>query len=113
MGGFAGTKEEVQAMMSHADVSEITGAEEDVVGGGELDFEEFLRLMESKLLNHDPRDDIERVFKIFAGKDGTRTGYVDGSDLKREAAALGDPYTTEQWDQLVDLVSLGHGRLEM
>ena len=97
-------------MIQHADES-LEGAEEG--DGGELDFGEFLRLMQDKLLNHEPKDDIERVFKIFAGKDGTRTGYVDGSDLKREAGEMGDAYTTEQWDELVDMVTLGRGQLEL
>merc|ERR1719384_985242 len=105
--GFEGSREEVNAMIAHADHSTDEG------GGGELDFEEFLRLMQDKLLNYEPKDDIERVFKIFMGKDGTRTGYIDGSDIKREASELGDPYTTEQWDSLVDLVSLGRGHLEL
>merc|ERR1712174_82329 len=81
--GFEGSREEVNAMIQHADET------------------------------HENVDDGERVFKIFAGKDGTRTGYVDGSDLKREAGELGDTYPTEQWDQLVDLVTLGRGHLEL
>merc|ERR1711924_458744 len=47
---------------------------------GEIGFDEFLKMMENKIVNRDPRDDMLKVFRLF---DDDNTGYVSLKNVKR------------------------------
>ena len=54
---------------------------------GEIDFDEFLDLMTSRLAGSDTKEDIRKIFELF---DDDKTGYISLSNLKRVAAELGE-----------------------
>merc|ERR1711959_414923 len=57
-------------------------AEVDDDGGGEIGFDEFLKMMTNKILNKDPKDDMIKAFRLF---DDDQTGSVSLKNLKRVA----------------------------
>merc|ERR1712139_386829 len=56
-------------------------------GDGEMDWDDFLRMMEEKILNKDPKDDLLKAFKLF---DDDETGKISFKNLKRIANDLGE-----------------------
>lgn len=59
----------------------------DVDGSGEIDFDEFLQLMTSRLAGSDTREDIDKIFQLF---DDDKTGYISLQNLRRVAHELGE-----------------------
>mmetsp|Transcript_24260 Transcript_24260/g.52329 ORF Transcript_24260/g.52329 Transcript_24260/m.52329 type:complete len:161 (-) Transcript_24260:311-793(-) len=56
-------------------------------GTGEIDFDEFLDLMTSRLAGSDTKEDVQKIFELF---DDDKTGYVSLQNLKRVAHELGE-----------------------
>lgn len=56
-------------------------------GTGEIDFDEFLDLMTSRLAGSDTREDVQKIFELF---DDDKTGYISLQNLKRVAHELGE-----------------------
>ncbi|EJK70172.1 hypothetical protein THAOC_08492 [Thalassiosira oceanica] len=66
---------------------------------GELDFDEFLDLMTSRLAGSDTKEDIERIFKLF---DDDQTGYISLQNLKRVARELGSPLNDAELLEMIE-----------
>ena len=58
----------------------------DADGSGQIDFEEFIRLMTARISEKDSRDDVRKVFTLF---DDEKTGYISIKNLRRVAKELG------------------------
>lgn len=54
---------------------------------GEIDFDEFLQLMTTRLAGSDTKEDIQKIFELF---DDDKTGYISLQNLKRVAQELGE-----------------------
>lgn len=58
----------------------------DADGSGQIDFEEFIRLMTARISEKDSREDVRKVFNLF---DDEKTGYISIKNLRRVAKELG------------------------
>merc|ERR1712118_404760 len=56
-------------------------------GDGEMDWDDFLRMMEEKILNKDQKDDLMKAFNLM---DDDKTGTISLKNLKRIATELGE-----------------------
>lgn len=56
-------------------------------GNGDIDFDEFLDLMTSRLAGSDSKEDVQKIFELF---DDDKTGYISLQNLKRVAQELGE-----------------------
>merc|ERR1712185_653854 len=74
-------------------------AEVDDDGGGEIGFDEFLKMMTNKILNKDPKDDMLKAFKLF---DDDNTGSVSFKNLKRVARETNQTLTDDELQQMLD-----------
>merc|ERR1712124_232340 len=68
-------------------------------GGGEIGFDEFLKMMTNKILNKDPKDDMVKAFKLF---DDDSTGFVTFKNLKRVARETNQTLTDDELQQMLD-----------
>merc|ERR1711865_980046 len=68
-------------------------------GGGEIGFDEFLKMMTHKILNKDPKDDMLKAFKLF---DDDQTGSVSFKNLKRVAKETGQTLTDDELQEMFD-----------
>lgn len=82
------SEEEVQNMISEVD--------ED--GSGEIDFEEFLKLMAAKQANMTMEDELRGAFSVF-DRDGS--GYISSQELKQVLENLGESLTYEEVDEMM------------
>ena len=74
-------------------------AEVDANGNGNIDFPEFLKLMEKKM--KDPKDsekELRDAFKVF-DKDGN--GFISAQELRHIMTSLGEKLTEEEVDQMI------------
>merc|ERR1712118_607230 len=67
-------------------------------GDGEMDWDDFLRMMEVKILNKDPKDDLLKAFRIM---DDDKTGTISLKNLKRIATELGERMTDEELMEVI------------
>merc|ERR1712224_803629 len=74
-------------------------SEVDDDGGGEIGFDEFLKMMTNKILNKDPKDDMIKAFKLF---DDDQTGSVSMKNLKRVARETNQTLTDDELQQMLD-----------
>ena len=56
-------------------------------GDGDVNFDEFLDMMTSRLAGSDTKEDIQKIFELF---DDDKTGYISLQNLKRVAIELGE-----------------------
>merc|ERR1712178_636464 len=59
---------------------------------GEMDYDDFERMMERKILDKDQKDDLLKAFTLF---DDDKTGKISLANLKRIAKELGETMTEE------------------
>merc|ERR1719327_1902117 len=85
--GRSATKEELVAMIDEVD--------ED--GSGQIEFEEFLRLMASKINEGDTVEEMREAFLVF---DRDRSGSVTASELKHVMNNLGEQVTDEEVEEM-------------
>ena len=62
-------------------------ADLDADGSGQIDFEEFLTLMTSRVSDKDSRENIRKIFNLF---DDEKTGFISIKNLRRVAKELGE-----------------------
>merc|ERR1712179_742556 len=86
--GFEASQEDIDKMMEEMDGD----------GEGDIDFEEFLKLMEKKILSHDPKEEMTRAFGYFC-EDGKSS--ITLKDLRRVADELGDTITDDELKGLI------------
>merc|ERR1712188_50846 len=68
-------------------------------GDGEMDYDDFERMMEQKILNKDQKDDLLKAFSLF---DDDKTGKISLQNLKRVAKELGETMTE---DELMEVIT--------
>ena len=66
---------------------------------GEIDFDEFLMLMTSRLAGGDTKDDIQKIFELF---DDDKTGYISLQNLKRVANELGEQMNDAELLEMIE-----------
>merc|ERR1712144_43095 len=72
-------------------------AEVDDDGGGEIGFDEFLKMMTNKILNKDPKDDMLKAFRLFGDDE---TGSVSLKNLKRVAKESNQTLTDDELQEM-------------
>merc|ERR1711924_524412 len=78
-------------------------------GGGEIGFDEFLKMMTHKILNKDPKEDMLKAFRLF---DDDSTGFVTFKNLKRVAKETNQTLDDiELEEMLTDADKDGDGQL--
>merc|ERR1712070_434145 len=71
-------------------------------GDGEMDWDDFLRLMEQKILNKDQKDDLLKAFNLM---DRSQTGKLTVEDLKAVAKDIGDKVTDEELLEIITTIA--------
>lgn len=66
--------------------------------GNEVDFDEFLDAISSKLGNRETREGIDRIFDLF---DDDKTGMINLNNLKRVAKELGETMTVDELREML------------
>merc|ERR1711937_62184 len=74
-------------------------AEVDDDGGGEIGFDEFLKMMTHKILNKDPKEDMLKAFRLIEPES---TGFVTFKNLKRVARETNQTLTDDELQQMLD-----------
>merc|ERR1712093_191110 len=67
-------------------------------GDGEMDYDDFERMMERKILDKDQKDDLLKAFKLI---DDDQTGNISLKNLKRVAKELGEAMTEEDLMEVI------------
>merc|ERR1712139_212162 len=67
-------------------------------GNGTIEFTEFLQMMTGKMGEKDPREDIEKVFKLF---DDDNTNKISFRNLARVAEELGENIDDEELQDMI------------
>merc|ERR1711907_720250 len=62
-------------------------------GDGEMDYDDFERMMERKILDKDQKDDLLKAFSLI---DDDQTGKISLKNLKRVAKELGETMSEEE-----------------
>lgn len=70
---------------------------------GEIDFDEFLQLMTSRLAGSDTREDINKIFQLF---DDDKTGFISLQNLKRVANELGEHMNDAELLEMIERADL-------
>merc|ERR1712010_104875 len=86
--GFEPKKDEIHKMIADVDDS----------GDGEIDFDEFMKMMTTKMGEKDSRDDLVKAFRVF---DSDETGGISLKNLSRVAKELGENMTDEELEELI------------
>lgn len=68
------------------------------LGNGEIDFEEFLQMMASKIKDQDTEEEIRDAFRVF-DKDGN--GLISHKELKLVMSRLGEKLTDDEVDEMI------------
>mmetsp|Transcript_77647 Transcript_77647/g.175571 ORF Transcript_77647/g.175571 Transcript_77647/m.175571 type:complete len:170 (-) Transcript_77647:84-593(-) len=99
--GFEPTEEELQHMIKQTDIDE-----EVMEGQGEIEFDEFLLLMKSKLLEHEPKDNMTKAFNLI---DKRKTGRITFELLKNAMREVGDKTSDEEINEIIEIIGSGDG----
>ncbi|KAL4237820.1 hypothetical protein ACF0H5_002532 [Mactra antiquata] len=83
--------------------------EVDEDGNGEIDFDEFLTMMENKMQYKENEEEILDAFKVFDnGK-----GYIRASDLREIMRTLGDRMTDDEIDEMMFEAEIKDGMINI
>mmetsp|Transcript_30153 Transcript_30153/g.72869 ORF Transcript_30153/g.72869 Transcript_30153/m.72869 type:complete len:160 (+) Transcript_30153:245-724(+) len=74
-------------------------------GTGEIDFDEFLDLMTSRLAGSDTKEDVQKIFELF---DDDQTGYISLQNLKRVAHELGENMDDAELLEMIERADADH-----
>merc|ERR1712193_280135 len=67
-------------------------------GDGEMDYDDFERMMEQKILNKDQKDDLMKAFALI---DDDKTGTITLANLKRVAKELGETLSEDDLKEVI------------
>ena len=87
--GFEPKKEEIKKMMDEADRE----------GTGKIDYQSFMDMMQGRMAERDPIEEIKKAFRLF---DVDGRGSIGIKDLKRVAKELGENMTEEELTEMVE-----------
>jgi Ca2+-binding EF-hand superfamily protein len=85
---------------SEKELSEMIRSVDDN-GDMEIDFEEFLLLMKSRIGTRDPEQELKDAFAVF---DTDNSGSIDRKELKRLMKKLGQALSEAELDAMMDEV---------
>merc|ERR1712230_311705 len=68
-------------------------------GDGEMDYDDFERMMERKILDKDQKDDLLKAFSLF---DDDQTGTISLKNLKRVAKELGETMDEDELQEMLN-----------
>ena len=68
-------------------------------GNGTIDFPEFLKMMEKKMKESDPKEELREAFRVF-DKDGD--GFISAAELRHVMTNLGEKLTDEEVDEMIE-----------
>ena len=71
----------------------------DADGNGSIDFEEFLKLMTTRLSDKDSLEDLKKVFYLF---DDEKTNFINIQNLRRVAKELGETMDDNELQEMID-----------
>ena len=74
-------------------INEVNGLET-----GEISFETFLSLMESKLENINLEEELREAFRVF---DNNNSGYISSARLKHVMECLGEDVTAKDAEDMI------------
>ena len=86
--GFDISKEEIKKMLSNVDLN----------SNGEVEFEEFVRMMTGRMSERDSEEEILKVFALF---DEEQTGFITYKSLKRVCEELNENLTAEEMQEMI------------
>eukprot|EP00826_Nyctotherus_ovalis_P023469 TRINITY_DN1802_c0_g1_i1.p2 TRINITY_DN1802_c0_g1~~TRINITY_DN1802_c0_g1_i1.p2 ORF type:complete len:158 (+),score=76.21 TRINITY_DN1802_c0_g1_i1:231-704(+) len=87
--GFEPKKEEVKRIMDEADRE----------GTGKIDFQAFMDMMQDRMAERDPVEEMKKAFRLF---DVDGKGAITIKDLKRVAKELGENMTDEELTEMIE-----------
>ena len=68
-------------------------------GSAIIDFPEFMDMMSEKMRERDPKEEMEKAFKLF---DDDETGKISFRNLKRVAKELGENMTDDEIMEMLE-----------
>merc|ERR1712010_77845 len=87
--GFEPTVDEVAKMVKDIDID----------GNATVEFEEFIEMMEGKISNKDPVEEMKKAFKTF---DDDNTGKITFKNMQRVAKELGESMDDADIQDVID-----------
>mmetsp|Transcript_47186 Transcript_47186/g.86601 ORF Transcript_47186/g.86601 Transcript_47186/m.86601 type:complete len:179 (-) Transcript_47186:34-570(-) len=101
--GIPVTESDVQSVMVVADKNK-KGEE----GANEVDYKEFMRLMQDKVLGADPKDNVLRAFAAF---DTNCDKKISLQELKSMFVEMGEDVVDEELKDIIDVCGTGDGAI--
>ena len=68
-------------------------------GNSTIDFEDFLKITETKMAERDPKEEMEKAFRLF---DDDNTGKISFKNLKRVTQELGENINDEELQEMIN-----------
>mmetsp|Transcript_19092 Transcript_19092/g.30272 ORF Transcript_19092/g.30272 Transcript_19092/m.30272 type:complete len:234 (-) Transcript_19092:67-768(-) len=94
------SKEETEEMMSSVDIND----------DGEIDYEEFVQMMENRMFLPSNTMEYQDAFKFF---DKNGDGFIDFTELKDVLLSLGEEFTEQDIQDMVDEAdTTGNGKVD-
>ena len=98
--GFEPKKEEIKKLIADIDRD----------GSGQIDFAEFLEMMQNKMSERDGREEVIKAFRLF---DDDETGKISLKNLRRVAKEIGEVMTEEELQEMIEEADLdGDGEID-
>ena len=98
--GFEPKKEEIKKLIADIDRD----------GSGQIDFAEFLDMMQHKMSERDGREEVLKAFRLF---DDDETGKISLKNLRRVAKEIGEVMTEEELQEMIEEADLdGDGEID-
>ena len=98
--GFEPKKEEIKKLIADIDRD----------GSGQIDFAEFLEMMQNKMSERDGREEVIKAFRLF---DDDETGKISLKNLRRVAKEIGEVMSEEELQEMIEEADLdGDGEID-
>ena len=89
----------------------IAELDRDATSAGNIDFDDFLDQITSKLGDKETRDGIAKIFQLF---DDDKKGSITLKNLKRVAKELGETMSEEELREMIERAdSMGNGEISV